>query len=98
MPLLRMSSPPCWKPFSTAMPMPSTVAPASLGQIQQAHQSTAVCQEVIDDQDMILCGEELFGDDDIIDLLVGEGLDLGLIVVVIQVDAHGLFWQTPQAH
>ena len=40
---------------------------------------------------MILCGEELFGDDDIIDLLVGEGLDLGLIVVVIQVDAHGLF-------
>ena len=28
MPLLRMRSPPCWKPFSTAMPMPSTVAPA----------------------------------------------------------------------
>ena len=40
---------------------------------------------------MILRGEELFGDDDVVDLFVGEGLDLGLVVVVVQIDAHGFF-------
>ena len=40
---------------------------------------------------MILGGEELLGDDDIINFLVGEGLNLRLVVVVVQVDAHGLF-------
>ena len=40
---------------------------------------------------MVLRGEELFGDDDVVDLLVGKRLDLGLVVIVIQVDAHGLF-------
>ena len=40
---------------------------------------------------MVLGSEELLGDDDIIDFLVGEGLDLRLVVVVVQVDAHGLF-------
>ena len=40
---------------------------------------------------MILCREELFGDDDVVDLFVGEGLDLGLVVIVVQIDAHGFF-------
>ena len=39
---------------------------------------------------MILRGEELFRNDDVVDLFVGEGLDLGLIVVIVQIDAHGL--------
>lgn len=53
MPLLRMRSPPCWKPFSTAMPMPSTVAPA-FGQLQQTQQGAAVGQEVVDDENVVL--------------------------------------------
>ena len=40
---------------------------------------------------MILCSEELFGHDDVVDLFVGEGLDLGLVVIVVQIDAHRLF-------
>ena len=40
---------------------------------------------------MILRGEELFRDDDVVDLFVGEGLDLSLVVVVVQIDAHGFF-------
>ena len=62
-----------------------------LGQIQQAHQGTAVGKEIVNDQHMVFRGEELFGDDHIVDLFVGEGLDLGLVVVVVQIDAHGLF-------
>ena len=60
-------------------------------QIQQAHQGTAVGKEIVNDQHMVFRGEELFGDDHIVDLFVGEGLDLGLVVVVVQIDAHGLF-------
>ena len=62
-----------------------------LGQLQQTQQGAAVGQEVVDDENMVLGGEELLGDDDIINFLVGEGLDLRLVVVVVQVDAHGLF-------
>ena len=47
--------------------------------------------EIVNDQHMILCREELFGDDDVVDLFVGEGLDLGLVVIVVQIDAHRLF-------
>ena len=62
-----------------------------IGQLQQTHQGAAVGQEVVDDENVVLGGEELLGDDDIINFLVGEGLDLRLVVVVVQVDAHGLF-------
>ena len=62
-----------------------------LGQVQQAHQGAAVGQKVVHDQEVVLRAEELFGDDDVVDLFVGEGLDLRLVVVVVQVDAHGLF-------
>ena len=62
-----------------------------LGQLQQTQQGAAVGQEVVDDENVVLGGEELLGDDDIINFLVGEGLDLRLVVVVVQVDAHGLF-------
>ena len=65
--------------------------PGLIGQFQQAHQGAAVGQEIVDDEDMVFRGEELFGDDDVIDLFVGEGLDLGLVIVVVQIDAHGLF-------
>ena len=40
---------------------------------------------------MVFRGEELFGDNDVIDLFVGEGLNPGLVIVVVQIDAHGLF-------
>ena len=62
-----------------------------LGQLQQTHQSAAVGKEVVDDEDVVLRGEELLGDDDVVNFLVGEGLDLRLVVVVVEVDAHRLF-------
>ena len=40
---------------------------------------------------MILRSEELFGHDDVVYLFMGEGLDLGLVVVIVQIDAHGFF-------
>ena len=60
-------------------------------QLQQTHQGTAVGQKVVYDQDMVLRREELFGHDDVVHLFMGEGLDLGLVVIVVQVDAHGFF-------
>ena len=37
-----------------------------LGQLQQTQQGAAVGQEVVDDENVVLGGEELLGDDDII--------------------------------
>ena len=79
MPLLRISSPPCWKPFhsnadaSTVHRLPRPVPADPSG--------AAVGQKIVDDQHMILRGDGTFGHDDVVYLFMGEGLDLGLVVV-----------------
>ena len=63
-----------------------------LGQLQQTQQGAAVGQEVVDDENMVLGGEELLGDDDIINFLVGEDAELRITYVdQIPIQASGKF-------
>ena len=41
----------------------------ALGKVEQAQQGAAVGQKVVDDQEVVLRAEELFRDDDVVDLL-----------------------------
>ena len=66
MPLLRISSPPCWKPLFHGDADALYGSTGFLGQFQQTHQGAAVGQKIVDDQHMILRSEELFGHDDVV--------------------------------
>ena len=83
-PSSRSWSPPPWKPFSTAMPMPSTVAPASW------HSSIslltlAVGKEIVDQQHVVAFIEIAFGHDDRELLLLGEGIHGGRVLVAVKI-------------
>jgi len=60
------------------------------GNGDQALQGTAVCQEIVDDQDMLPFMEELLGHNDLILILVGKGFHLGHKHLAVQVDGFGL--------
>lgn len=71
------------------MPRPSTVAPA-VRQIDEALHGTTVCQEVVDDEKVILRAEVLPGDDDIVIVVVGIGVDHGVVNIICNVGAAAL--------
>ena len=57
----------------------------------QALQCAAVCQEVVDDQHMVIGRKKLLGHNDPVGILVGEGFHLGNVGVAIDIDGLGLF-------
>ena len=57
---------------------------------EQTAQSAAVGEEVVDDEHMVVGPEKTGGDDDVVDAVVGEGLDARGIHRAIQVDGLGL--------
>ena len=102
---LSILPPACW-PFSMAMPTPSTVAPASRIRLISPWDRAAVGQEIVDNQNMILRPDVLFGNDYIVYPLVGKGFNLGGVHLSVDIDAlsffrenHGTWkcWATMQA-
>lgn len=57
---------------------------------QEALQRTSVCEEIVDDQDMILWAQELLRYDHLVLTLMGEGLHLCGIDIAIDIEALGL--------
>ena len=53
-------------------------------------QGVPLGQEIIDQQHVLALGQETLGNDDGVDLLLGEGVNLGHVLVSIQVDGLGL--------
>ena len=68
-----------WKPFSTAMPMPTSSAPAWLTRSHRPRTASPLAMKVVDDQDPVVGVEPLLGEDLGHLLLVGVGEDLALI-------------------
>ena len=56
---------------------------------EESLKRTAICKEVVDDQDVILRTQYLLGNDDLILALVGEGLYLSDIHLTVKIDALG---------
>ena len=85
-----MIRPPDWKPFSIAIPMPSTVAPADWTIWISPCRAQAVGQEIIDDQDVIIGIKKFLRHDHVIDTLVSERFNFRHVHLAVQVDALGL--------